>query len=905
MKPNSITPGLLGRRDFLKLSGLVATGLAFTKLPVMAGPFADTNEYLEVISKDKRLNPKWVRSLFERGEKETYTDPRALAHIGMPIGGFFAGTVYLGGDGRLWLWDIFNKDQEGIEPRKSVFPYEEFGKPVKNTTRWGLNYREPAVPQSPISQGFTLRIKDQVHPLNSTGFGDIRFDGRYPMATVLYRDAACPVTAELTAFSPFIPLDLDDSSLPATIMSYRVRNPSNEKVEVVLEGHLENPICGDSRPNIPGQRINRVVRRKNFTAIECLAKPASAPAEAAAPAQKLEAQRDFGSMTLLLLGAEKGDRASAQSAGEESQAEGGLNASLTGRVSRKLVLQPGETATVEFAFTWHFPNFSCRADPSGGKREWTGHYYAARFDSALAVAAYLADNFARLSGTTRTWVETWYDSTLPYWLLDRTMANTSTLATTTCYRLKDGRFWAWEGIGCCPGTCTHVWHYAQAPGRLFPELERIARERTDFGIAQHEDGGIGMRAGLTRSNDTAIDGQCGRILGVLREYQMSSDDAFLRRLWPKVRKAIEFLIREDGNDDGILEGKQQNTLDAAWYGKVSFISSLYLAALRAGQVMATEMGDTAFAQQCQAIADKGAKNFSEMFNGEYFYQIEDPKHLDKIAGGTGCFIDQVFGQTWAYWVGLGALFDRKQTLSALRSLWTYNFVPDVGPFREKFKLGRWYAMAGDAGLVMCTWPKGGMRKDQEKIPVYRYFNECMSGFEHQVAAHMVWEGRDQPDLLQDGLAVERAIHDRYNATLRNPYNEIECSDHYSRAMASYGVYQAVCGFECHGPKGEIAFAPRLTPENFRCAFITAAGWGAFSQKIASGRMEAEVAVRWGSLTLQTVKLTPKGFAPKQVTLQCAGKTLPARLVQVDGVATITLEKPLKVASGETLKVTLG
>ena len=81
--------------------------------------------------------------------------------------------------------------------------------------------------------------------------------------------------------------------------------------------------------------------------------------------------------------------------------------------------------------------------------------------------------------------------------------------------------------------------------------------------------------------------------------------------------------------------------------------------------------------------------------------IEDPEHRDKIGVGSGCYIDQVFGQTWAYCVRLGTLFDRDKQLSALRSLWKYNFVPDIGPFRERFVPGRWYAMAGDAGLIMC------------------------------------------------------------------------------------------------------------------------------------------------------------------------------------------------------------
>src|SRR5690606_20417309 len=103
-------------------------------------------------------------------------------------------------------------------------------------------------------------------------------------------------------------------------------------------------------------------------------------------------------------------------------------------------------------------------------------------------------NFDTLTSLTEKWVETWQESTLPYWFLDRTILNIGTLATANTYRFASGRFWGWEGIGACAGTCTHVWQYAHAVGRIFPELERDLRERVDLGIAMEKDGGIIFRA---------------------------------------------------------------------------------------------------------------------------------------------------------------------------------------------------------------------------------------------------------------------------------------------------------------------------------------------------------------------------------------------------------------------------
>jgi len=1046
----------LSRRDFLRVTGLGTLAFGTAGLPVMAGPFQDAGEYLAVIPHEKRLDPAWVRSLYDRGTKETYSDPAALGHIGMPVGGLFAGTVYLSGDGRLWLWDVFNRDQEGIVPRRVAYKGQQV------PTRNGANYLEPASVQAPFDIGFALHAgSGKARPLDAGGFRQVTFDGRYPIGRVAYRDADCPVAVDLEAFSPFIPLSAADSSLPATVMCYRLRNTGKEAVEATVAGRLQNPVCLETGGGAAGRCRNRIVREDGLTALACSAEAAELEAaeprpdilfedfesesykgwtaegtafgtgpvrmadipdyqgdvgghgervvnsHATAPGNSvgekdshtgtltsdvftvqrryirllvgggghqgktcvnllvgdkvvasvtgrnnnrmapagfdtakyegreariqivdaesggwgnigvdhivftdtppqtrpLAEHRDFGTMALALAGPPAGVRATADRQAKDAPdaTAAPLGRPLTGELARTVRLAPGEEGEVVFVVAWHFPNLYARG-LSGAR---VGQWYATRWASAMDVAGYLVRDFDRLAGTTRTWVETWYDASLPYWLLDRTIANTSTLATTTCYRFEDGRFWGWEGIGCCPGTCTHVWHYAQAVGRLFPEIERDTRERVDFGLALHEDGGIGHRAYLNNSAHPAHDGQCGRILGAYREHQMTGDDVFLRRNWPAIRKAIEYMIRQDGNSDGMVEGAQPNTLDAAWYGKISFLASLYLAALRAGKAMAEEMGDEAFARTCQEIADRGARTILETYNGEYFIQIEDPDHAKAIGIGPGCYIDQVFGQTWAHWVGLGRLFDREKQLSALRALWTYNFVPDVGPFREAFERGRWYATAGDAGLLMCTWPKGGRNPNFEKHWQYMYFNECMTGFEWQAASHMIFEGRSELDLLESGLAVARAIHDRYNARLRNPYNEIECSDHYARAMASYGAFLAACGYEHHGPKGHLGFAPALGADDFRAAFTAAGAWGTFAQQRSDREQTASVAVRWGTLNVRTLALeVPQGTKVDQVTAKTNGNPLPTTYAADGRRVVVTLGEETVLEPEQRLEVTL-
>lgn len=848
------------RRNFIRTSTTITLGLLLSRLSAMAGPLTSEN-IDDLIPADKKLSRDWVKSLFERGMPEVLCG-NELKFVGMPIGGIGAGQLYLGGDGQLWHWDVFNTLRE-----------------LPQATGGAEHYRQPLTPASPLAQKFSLKIGDTTRTLNRDGFSEIAFRGEYPVGIVEYADAASPLTVKLEAFSPFIPLNTDDSSLPATILQFTLHNRSTAPVEAEISGELENAICLNNRSK-SGILRNQIIRERGLTTLLCSADSSAALANLP----------DFGTMSLSLLG-KPANLAS-------TDATMPFAGKLSGMLGRKVKLKPGASTTVTFIIAWRFPNLSL-----DGPLQNVGHFYATKFGSAQAVAKYIAKNHGRLVSQTKLWRDTWYDSTLPFWFLDRTFLNTSTLATSTTYRFANGRYYGWEGVGRGHGTCNHVYHYAHAAARLFPDLERTAREKVDFGMALLPDGAISFRAEFTKT--AAVDGQAGTILRALREHQMSADREFLQRNWPKIKLATQWLIAQDANNDGLIESGQHNTLDQDWFGPVAWLSGLYLASLLAAAEMADEVGDSGFSKQCRSIVETGRKNFvAQLFDGEYFINRIDANHLEEINSGTGCEIDQVFGESWAFQVGLPRVLPKEETLSALKSLWRYNFAPDVGPYREHNKPGRWFATAGEAGLLMCTFPRSDWDYKQARGKgkadwAAGYFNECMNGFEHQVASHMIWEG-----MTLEGLAIERALHDRYHASKRNPWNEIEYGDHYARSMASYGVFVAACGFEYNGPGMHIGFAPKVSPENFKGAFTSAEGWGSYSQKTEEGRQQAEIALQWGKLKLKTIALESESEVATSASVVLGGRTLSAGFHRTGKRILISLAQPAEIATGEKLKITI-
>ena len=234
-------------------------------------------------------------------------------------------------------------------------------------------------------------------------------------------------------------------------------------------------------------------------------------------------------------------------------------------------------------------------------------------------------------------------------------------------------------------------------------------------------------------------------------------------------------------------------------------------------------------------------------------------------------------------------------------MWKYNFTPDVGPYIKEHPGGRPYALAGEGGMIMNTNPKNDSNPyGENKAWQLGYFNECMSGFEHQVASHLMAEG-----MTDEALVLTRMIHDRYHAFKRNPFNEIECSDHYARAMASYGTFITACGFEYHGPKGFIRFAPKWDKENFKAPFVTAGGWGCYTQQIKNGKQVHRMDIKYGALRLQqiSVPLTDRQVI-KAIVIKMGTKKIPFTLRQDENDILLGFARPINIRTNQTLTISI-
>ncbi len=451
------------RRTFIRNASFATVGLTTLRLPGWAKELINGSGMLPPlhnIPSDKKLNPAWIKSLYERGKPSTYLKSKnELRYIGMPAGGLHTGTVYVGGDGRLWLWGIYNDTEEGIDPKTVL--WNNGTRNVSVRSRDGSAYVEPAIARNKmlLEQGFAIRLKYKnktiIKELKEEDWSEIAFEATYPTATIRFVDKKLPVEIEMKSGAIFIPLDADDSALPATVFSIHIKNNTTENIEVSVAGWLENGANKITAKEKDGTRRNKAVADETYRGVF---------SDFNAINNDATKQRDAGSTCIAFVGCNAIINTQAQlwplsenifTQKNEEIKEADVSEKLVGNITASHVLNPGKTEAFNYVISWHFDHpLSKRLDKLPEVKG--SYYYASRFKNALEVMEYIANNFKKMYNTTQLWCKTYYDSTLPHWFLERTFLNIGTLATANTYRFANGRFWGWEGVNACEGTCTHV-----------------------------------------------------------------------------------------------------------------------------------------------------------------------------------------------------------------------------------------------------------------------------------------------------------------------------------------------------------------------------------------------------------------------------------------------------------------
>jgi len=841
---------------------------------------------------------------------------RQLRMISFPLGGVAAGSIGLGGRGQLHNWEIFNRPNKGFRPKyafPSIWAQAGTGKPVAR------------VLESRILPPF--EGQDGMGSENVPGLSRLEsatFIGAYPLAHIHFYDESLPVKVELDAFSPFIPHDPDDSGLPIAILNYRVTNPGHVTARVGIAFSIENPLQAAESVGTSDKRLNEYLAGNGWEAL-VMTNPGVPPENPMWGSLALATMPGRGAEISHWIGWPQGRWWNSPLLfWDQFSNYGELGAqptpyNIVGALCQKRTIAAGETVTFCFLLGWHFPNRTpewCGWEaPSGEGKTIIGNYYATRFAGASQAIDYAVRHFDDLEARTQMFSAALRESTLPGEVIEAASANLSTLATTTCFRTADGEFHGFEGSddtrGCCFGNCLHVWNYETVTAFLFPSFARSLR-KSAFGYSMDDEGAMHFRQllpdGKARSVNAAADGQMGQIIHAWLDWQLSGDIAWLRDLWPRVKKAIAFAWVPGGwdwNRDGVLKGVQHNTYDVEFYGPNPMCGIYYLGALRACEEMANAVGDSSSAREYRRLFEQGRDwTDANLFNGEYFIQkirgfrkdeiaqsllggmgAEDTEHPEYQVG-DGCLIDQLVGQYLADVGNLGPLVSQDHIRNTLEAIHRYNSKRSMADWNN---VARTYVLNDEAAVVICDYGQS----ERPRIP-FPYYSEAWTGLEYVFAALMVSWG-----MVEQGVECIRNTRLRYDGEKRNPWDEAECGHHYARAMSSWSTLVALSGFNYDGATASIVAVPRVARDNFKCFWATGTGWGTYSLRKSAFGTRFTLNVLAGTLRCRSCEIAAPGLA---ASVQSGGAALPHRAERLGDRITVRLDDALILPATGELKV---
>jgi len=847
---------------------------------------------------------------------------------GIALGGLGTGSVELRKDGQFYNWTIFNNQPLSTGPAFAFATHPNNGA-MESVQFFLVRYQE---------EGGDVRLKllqlnDSVNEGAMTGITyyypwmtaveTIEYSGRFPFINTRFSDPEMPFDIHLEAFTPFIPHDVKNSALPGAYFNFKVVAKGNKAVKVMLIATQRNSVGYDTTDKYFTAQVNRGPGYLSVDQSAGMDPKASSYGQMGLVSLSEDSSYYAGwehkhpyyerllfeeRLPNLNVTANRNKTNPETSARYATMGRGNKDQRAFSSVAVSRALSPGSSFSHSFAMTWFFPNNygshnSVKKDdkPKKWVRDFEGpysyeqvqtkdqgRYYERFFSSSAEVAAYLVEQKHDLSARSHSFVDDFYNSSAELFVLDQINSHLNTFVTSSTFT-EAGKFGIREGLSpdrsWGPNNTIDVSLYgSSAVINLFPELQKSSmRAHRDLQSKQGEiNHGLGYDLDYTQNGTWGVyhrvDMPANYIQLVLRDFFHTNDRAYLKEMWPSLKKAIDYVLSErDADEDRMpdMKGIMCSYDNFPMYGLSSYIQSQWLAALKSMTIAAEVMRDEEAMALYEDIYRAGSELMDEhLWNGAYYILSRDYSGLAKDVDGSrdrdeGCLTDQVIGQWIAHQSSLGYLLDKGRVKKALAS------VMDMS-FKKGF------------GLRNASWPQyPGLFPIHESNLWVDQANTTWTGVELAFASFLIYE-----DMYADGLKVIKAVDDRYREAGLY-WDHQEFGGHYYRPMSAWQIVNALLGLGVN--QDHYSFDPKLPHGDYQLFFAFDGGTAHYGKQGES----VTIRVRTGVFTPRSLRIVG---LPGLSSVSVDGREIDAVVADSGDARLVALPAGFKLEMGQSISL---
>jgi non-lysosomal glucosylceramidase len=800
------------------------------------------------------------------------------ARNGIAIGGIGTGSAELRADGLFYNWQLFNNLPLGTG---KLFTYTPDSM-LFFILRYQIEGEDPRLKALMIDNG-----EDVASIINSnyiyiypwmSSVDKIESEVQFPFVHLKYIDEKMPVEVEMDVFSPFIPNDTKNSSLPAMLFNFKVKSKIDKPVTVTLMATYRN----GAGYNFTEKLYVSDLKQKSGYVLANSGISGIAETESSFGTQSMASLSDD---TTWRLGWDhthphfeeflRNPNLPNIDTTNPIEGKGGRN--IYDRRLKKINgmersfsslavtrnLNKGEGFEHSLVYTWNFPNLY--------NHKFTrveGHYYSNFFKNSGEVADYVIANKSELLEKSQRFVKDLFDSTVDPVVLNQINSHMNTFITSG-WLTKSGEFGVLEGMNCndscCGITTIDVSMYStQLIVSLFPDLQKSSmRFHKDLqqpnGQVPHSfDKDFTHDAKKAPDLTNRLDVAMQYAILAMRDFMWTNDRKYLEDMWPSIKKAMEYMLNRDINKDQMpdMEGIMCSYDNFPMYGLASYIHSQWLCALAMCVECAKVMKDKKAESLYSGILEKGKKLLdTKLWNGKYFrlYQTdqttfkvkindEEEKSITVPPIDEGCLTDQLIGQWVSHMSGLGYLSDKDKTRTALQNILKLSFTSDIG-------------------LRNCSWPDDKFLHDIPWDIWVDQANTPWTGVELAFASFLIYEG-----MTDEALKVIHLVDERYRRAGMY-WNHQECGGHYYRAMSAWTILNAYLGLTIN--QTTLGFYPQLKTDQYKVLFAVNGACAHFAKNGKS----LSIRVSSGNLQFQRLSLGNACMVNQKPKVKLQGKDL--------------------------------